>query len=347
MRKTIIAALIAVALSAPVQAMDFAAPEAPAQVADMVPREADSFAAGFWRVLRSASAILDPSLEEACKCCLKIGCVLILCAMVREFTPSVSLQAVDLAGVSAISAVILTSSVSLLRLGAETVTELSQYGKLLLPVMCASAAAKGAVSSSAALYMGTALFDAVLSSLMEHLLIPMLYLFLVLAIANAVFPEQTLSRIQKLLRWASEWVLKIILYLFCGYMAVTGVVSGAADANAVRAAKIAISGAVPVVGGILSDAAETVMVSAGILGSGAGIYGLLTVIALFCAPFLQLGVQYLFLKATAAIGTALGSGAPAQVVGDFASVLGLMLGMIGTQAVLLLVSTVCFMGGAG
>ena len=42
-------------------------------------------------------------------------------------------------------------------------------------------------------------------------------------------------------------------------MSITGVISGTVDAAALKAAKIGISGAVPVVGNIFADATETIV----------------------------------------------------------------------------------------
>ena len=156
-----------------------------------------------------------------------------------------------------------------------------------------------------------------------------------------------MARLGALVRFCSEWALKLGLYLFTGYMAVTGVVSGTADALAGKAAKLAVSGAVPVVGGILSDAADAVLLSAATLGSGAGVWGVLTILAVFLTPALRIGVQYLLLKLTAAAGEALGCGRCAGVVGDFAGVLGLLMALCWTQAVMLLITSVCFLKGMG
>ena len=73
-------------------------------------------------------------------------------------------------------------------------------------------------------------------------------------------------------------------------------IAGSADAVAIKAAKFAVSGMVPVVGGILSDAAETVLAGAAAVRSTAGVLGLLAILAITAAPFLKLGFQYLLLK---------------------------------------------------
>ena len=138
-----------------------------------------------------------------------------------------------------------------------------------------------------------------------------------------------------------------MLYIFTGYLSITGVITGTADAAAVKAAKLTISGAVPVVGGILSDASEAVIVGAGVMKNAVGVYGLLAVLALFITPFLQIGVQYLLLKLTAVLCGVFGVKEASALVEDFSSAMGLLLGMTGTISFLMLISTICFMKGMG
>jgi stage III sporulation protein AE len=138
-----------------------------------------------------------------------------------------------------------------------------------------------------------------------------------------------------------------VLYIFTGYMSITGVISGTADAAAVKAAKLTISGVVPVVGGILSDASETVILSAGIMKNAVGIYGLLAVAAMWITPFLTIGAQFLMLKLTAAVCGVFGVKEASDLIADFSAAMGLVLAMTGAVCFFLLVSIVCFMKGMG
>ena len=79
--------------------------------------------------------------------------------------------------------------------------------------------------------------------------------------------------------------------------------------------------------------------------SAAGAYGMTAVLAICIAPFLQIGVQYLLLKLTAALCGAFGVKQAAGVVEDFSGAMGLLLGMTGTVCIMLMVSLVCFMKG--
>ena len=344
-RRVLIFVLLVILLALPVRAMEFSAPAPPGSAAEYLPKEADSFGEGLWNVLKAAAQTLYPELREGIRCCLRVLCAVLLIAMVQQF--SAKKQALELASVAAVAGILLEPSAELMELGIETARELRSYGNLLLPVMASALAASGGVTASSALYVGTAAFDAVLSAAVTQVLVPLLGALLALSIANAAVGEELLGKLRELLRWCMEWALKLTLYLFTGYMTVTGVVSGTADAAAGKAAKIAISGAVPVVGGILSDATDAVLLSASVLGGGAGVWGILTVIAIFCAPAIGIGVRYLLLKVTGAVAASLGSGRSAALIGDFASAMGLLLALVSTQAVLLLISAVCFLRGGG
>ncbi len=175
----------------------------------------------------------------------------------------------------------------------------------------------------------------------------MVYLFLALAVANSAVGEDLLKRMRDFLKNSLSWCLKTILTIFTTYMSITGVVSGTTDAAALKATKVTISSVVPVVGGILSDASEAVLVSAGVMKSAAGTYGILAIMALFLEPFLRIGLHYLLLKATAALCGIFGTKEMTGLIEDFSSAMGLLLAMTGSVCLLLLISMICFLKGVG
>lgn len=342
--KFVLMLLLAVLTAQPVSAAELTAPKVPDSVSDVMPERAESFGEGLWDLIQATVGVLHPDLREAAGVCLGVIAAGVLLS-VLESLPGQTRQAVNLAGTVTIGAMLLRSTNALIHLGTKTVTQLSEYGKLLLPVMTAAMAAQGGITGSTALYMGTTLFNSILSSLISVLLIPLLYLYLALSVANSALGESRLKRLRDSLKWLMVWGLKIVLYVFTGYMGITGVVSGTTDAAALKAAKLTISGVVPVVGGILSDASEAVLVSAGVIKNSAGIYGLLAVLSICIGPFFRIGIHYLLVKATAAICGTFGSKQITELVGDFSASMGLVLAMTGSVCLLLLISTVCFLGG--
>lgn len=344
MRKAAIAVILIVLLTVPVSAMEFTAPEAPESAQELMPKEAQTFGEGLWQIVKSAIPLIQPAIAEAAKACLSLIAVVLLISLLQAM-PGDTSRMVELTGAITIGALLLQPANALIRLGIQTVSELSEYGKLLLPVMTAALAAQGGATTSAALYAGTAFFDAVLSTAISKLIAPMIYLFLCLAVANSAVGEDILKKLRDFIKWLMTWGLKIVLYIFTGYIGVTGVVSGTADAAAVKAAKLTISGVVPVVGSILSDASEAILIGAGVMKNAAGVYGLLAILAVWINPFIRIGVQYLLLKVTAAICGVFGTKSASGLINDFSTAMGMLLAMTGASCLLLLISTVCFMKG--
>ena len=346
MRKILMILSIAFMLALQVQAMELTAPTVPEYAEKFMPPQQESFLQGLLEVLRDALLAIRPDLKEAAAVCLSIVSVVIGISLLRTF-PGSSEKTVTLAGSIGIAVMLLKSSGSLINLAAKTVTEVSEYGKLLLPVMTAALAGQGGISTSAAIYAATAFFDALLTTIISNLLTPLIYIFLLLSVAGSAIGQDTIKKLRDTAKWAITWSLKTILYIYTGFIGITGVVSGTTDAVALKAAKLTISSVVPVIGGILSDASEAVLVGAGTLKNTAGIYGFFGIIAIWIGPFLQIGVHYLLLKAVGAVCSVFAGKEHTELIHDFSSAMGLLLAMTGTICLMLLISLVCYLKGVG
>lgn len=322
------------------------APLVPGVGAAVMPEDTASFGNALWKLLQNALSALNPDLVEASRVCLSVFALVMLIALIRLF-PGASEKTADLAGAAAIAALLLKSSDSLIRLSTATIREISEYGKLLVPVMSSALAAQGGITASTGLYAATMLFDSILSWFLSGLMIPGIYIYLAMATAKAATGDDLLKKLADFVKGICVWTLKTILYIFTGYMGITGVVSGTTDAAALKAAKLTISGAVPVVGGILSDASEAVLVGAGVVKNAAGIYGILALLAIFAGPFLRIGCHYLLLKVTGTLCSVFGTKRTTDLIEDFSSAMGLLLAVTGSVCLLQLITMVCFLQGVG
>ena len=324
--------------------MEFTAPEAPDTAKEYLDENTQTFTEGLLQIINNAVEKLSPSITEAVRICLSLIAVVFVGCIAAQFGKKVH-WIIDLVTILCSSLLLLRSSETMIAMACNSIIEMSEYGKLLLPVMTAALAAEGGGVTSAALYAGTAFFNSLLSTLISSVLVPLIYVYLCLCIADCATCEYILKQLKNLLKWAMTWLLKIVLYIFTGYLTITGVISGATDAAALKAAKLAISGAVPVVGSIISDASEAVLVSADFMKNAVGISGLLTIFAICIGPFIKIGCQYIFLKLSGGICSFFGESKATALIHDFSSAMGLLLAMSGTVCLLLLISTVCFMRG--
>ncbi len=344
MKKWLIVLLLISLVTVPVQAADYTAPAPPDDVQQLLPYETMSFGEGLWHVITSGFSAVYPNLTQCVGLCFRVTAIVLLLTLLQGF-PGSAAYAVELAGCIAIACILLTPADALVKEAVETIQDLAVYGKLLLPVMTGALAAQGGAGTAAALYAGTAAFNAVLGTLVSNILVPMVYIFLVLSVVNAAAKAEILDKMRHLIMSLSAKGLRTVLYVFTGYLTVTGVIGGATDQMTVRAAKLTIAGMVPVVGNIMADASEAILLSAGMVKGAVGVYGLWSALAIGIGPFLNIGMQYLALKATVAICGMFGNKKCCTLMGDFAAVMGLLLAMTGTMCLLLLISTVCFMKG--
>lgn len=346
MRKILLMVVLLVGMTLPVQALDLEAPSAPEAVEDLMPAETQSLGEGIWFIIKAAIKSFRPELAQGVRVCMSVTVLSIGTAVLKSF-PGRASTLIDMAGSVGAATLLLGSANTMIGAAAQVVEQLSDYGKLLLPVMTAAIAAQGGVSSATALYSGTAIFDAVLVTLISSLLVSMVYVYLTLSVADSILDGDILKRMRDFVKWLVTWCLKTVLYIFTGYMSITGVISGATDKAAVKAAKLTISGAVPVVGGIMSDASEAVLVSAGVVKSAAGVYGLWAIIAIAVGPFIRIGVLYLLLKLTAALCSVFAGKKMSELLQGFSTAMGLLLGMTGAVSLLFVISIVCFLKGVG
>lgn len=268
--------------------------------------------------------------------------VVLLCALVRNLRDASGDSSqpvyVSFAAVLAVTALGIGSLRSFVGLGSDAIADLSAFSKALLPTLAAALAASGRSITATGMYAAASLFCDILITLIDRVILPFVYLYVGASAAEAALSGVMMGRIAALIKWLVTNMLKFLLLGFTAYLSISGVISGSADSAAVKAAKTALSAAVPLVGSIISDASEAVLVSASILKSSAGIFGLLAVLAVCVSPFLNIGVNYLAYKGCAALASAIGGGNETKLIDDLGTALGMVLAMAASCALVLLIS---------
>ena len=296
----------------------------------------------FSRLWDSALDKLGEHFGSAAASAVKLVAIAALCSLAGTFGTQAAQQYVNLAGCLAVAAVAFTDAGAWIQQGAAAIEDLNTFSRALLPCLTATAAAGGMAGSAAAKYAATSLFMDVLITLSRSLLVPMAYALLAVKTAAAALENAALDSAGKLIKWAAVTVTTLVMTAFTLWLTLSGSISGAADALTAKAAKSAISAALPVVGGIISDAATTLVAGAGLLRSAVGVLGAAVVIAVCITPFLGLALRYLLYKAAAALSSAFAGGRLAGLIADVGTVFGLVLGVTGACAAMLFVSILSF-----
>ena len=220
---------------------------------------------------------------------------------------------------------------------AETLERLHVLSQLLLPAIGAAMTAAGGVVSASVRQVSTVFLSQVLIGLMQTLLLPLVYCLIGASAADVMLPDHHFKAIASAIQKVVTWALTACVVLYTGYLAVGGAVAGSTDRLAMQATRSAISAAVPVVGGIISDASGVVLAGAETIKNAMGVAGLLAVLGICMGPFVSLLVQFMLFKAVSFLAGVLG-GAVAAYLDAIGNAYALLLGMVGTGALVLIIS---------
>lgn len=295
---------------------------------------------GMGKILENTAGSVEDLLKTGLRSALIILIIAILCAVVHAVYGGDNPNYVVLAGVLAISAVAVSDVSAFIGLGKATLDDLNTFSKVLLPTLTAAATASGAVTSAAAKYAATVLFMDVMMTFASNAVMPLIYAYTAASIAGAAMGGDGLTGASNLLKWMTTTLLTGMMIVFVAYLTLTGVISGATDAVTTRVAKTTISTVLPIVGGIISDAAETVVAGASILRNAIGIFGLFAVIAICLVPFLRLGIHYIFYKVAAGLSATISDGRLSKLVGAIGTAFGMTLGLVGATAMMMFFSII-------
>lgn len=355
MRKCVIALLLAVLLTGGAAAADVLQEEAgilgadkledvlPAEAAEALegvsPLEQADFAGGMKQILSGALKGLGGWARQGARVAAALLAVTLLCGMGDGYGGA----AARMAGCLGIAGICTSSLYGMIALARETLDGLGNFSALLLPVLSSALTASGGVTSGGAIYAGATLLISVLTGLIRSFLIPCVYCYLLLATAQYAIGDDRLECLRELAGWTVKTALRAAVAAFTAYLTLTGLLAGTADTLTLKAAKSVISTAIPVVGGMISEASQAVLTSAALIRGSAGVFGLLAVLAMGLGPFLQIAVQYLALRVTAALSGFLAVQEHTKLLSCAADAMGYMLAMTGSAMLMVIVAVCAFL----
>ncbi len=183
---------------------------------------------------------------------------------------------------------------------ADIITTSGNFMLLYVPVISGLLIASGKAASGA-MYSGLMVYVA--SAVMQitvRLVVPLLKCIMSLSVVSSACDKIRLGGVVGLFRKASRFILTFCMSLFVAFLTMRSIVTAAADSLANRAVKFAVSSFVPLVGGALSDAYQTVISCVTVLRSGVGA----AAIAAIFAVFIPVAVRCAVWQAAAAVGAA-------------------------------------------
>ncbi len=291
------------------------------------------------RLMDRARTELIERTKEELRETTQIIAIAVVCAVAESCCSEARIA--EILSLTACAAVVMLTTGSMDSLTGElteTIRLLCDYARAALPAVFTASAVSGAVVSAGAKYAAVNLCLNVMMELLQRITIPLIYAYLALCISRCACPNPVLSAAASVLKWICVTVMTLLTTGIGAYISLTGALTGGADAIAVKGTKTVIASALPVVGGILSDAASVVLASASVIKSSAGCFALVGICAMCLGPFVLIGVRMLLLRLCAAIASAIEGKRMAVLLGDLSSALGMMLGVLGAMTIMLFIS---------
>ena len=214
-----------------------------------------------------------------------------LCCIIGIIILSASLEAVKCGG-EADSALTLVTSLCAVSVAAppilsltadlaETVSASSGFMLLYVPVISGLMISSGRAASGT-MYGGVMVLvsNAVLQ-ITSRVVVPLLKCVMSLSVVSSACSGVRFDGVAELFRKASRLILTFCMSIFAAFLTMRTIVCAAADSIGDRAVKFAVSSFVPLVGGALSDAYQTVVSCVSLLKSGVGAAAIAAVFAMF------------------------------------------------------------------
>lgn len=123
--------------------------------------------------------------------------------------------------------------------------------------------------------------------LVKNIIIPLITFSFILSIVSNLSSGIELNKLSDLSRKIIIYIISIGFTIFIGVLTIYGF-SNKIDGLSIRTAKFAVDKFIPIVGGFLSDAVDTVISSSAILKNGIGIIGLSVLILIIMTPLVKI-----------------------------------------------------------
>ena len=134
-------------------------------------------------------------------------------------------------------------------------------------------------------------------------------------------------------------VLSFVAAAFSAVLGLKSLLAGSADTLASKGIKLALSSAVPIVGGALSDAYSSIIGSVSLLKSTVGVFGVIAVVMIDLPVVLQLTARIILLKLLGVLSSSMGDDTTGEVLDTLSSALTVINAAVIFTAALFIIST--------
>lgn len=275
--------------------------------------------------------------------------VIILCSITDSMHDSGNMLAgtFNTVGVLACSGIICTSFATVMEGSKTAIKAFSAFLTVYIPSFAGIMAAGGQTATAAAYNATITVASQLISQLFGTLIFPLSSCIMGISIAGAINPDLKINSIAEAAKKLVNWSLGLLMAVFTGLLSVQGFVAAAADSVSMRAIKFTVSGAVPIVGGAVSEALQTVKGSMNLLKSTTGSFGIIASVSVMLPMVLSVVLFRAALIISSAISDSFGTSRLNVLLKSGENVLAIVIAVMVCFWLLAMISTALMLAISG
>ena len=172
-----------------------------------------------------------------------------------------------------------------------------------------------------------------------NIIMPLCGAFSAFGVSASLSPELKLIKLADMIKKLTIGVLSFVAAAFSAVLGLKSLLAGSADTLASKGIKLALSSAVPIVGGALSDAYSSIIGSVSLLKSTVGVFGVIAVVMIDLPVVLQLTARIILLKLLGVLSSSMGDDTTGEVLDTLSSALTVINAAVIFTAALFIIST--------
>ena len=133
------------------------------------------------------------------------------------------------------------------------------------------------------------------------------------------------------------------MMIFTGVLGLSGLAAGTVDGLAAKSVKMAAGNFIPLVGGYISDAFDSILGAGMILRSSIGIFGVIAVAMIIIVPALRILIMSFLFKLAGAVLQPFSNDEFSNALSDFSSVLTLLFALVVVTGLLFFFLIICIL----
>ncbi|MCU9613839.1 stage III sporulation protein AE [Caldibacillus lycopersici] len=177
-----------------------------------------------------------------------------------------------------------------------------------IPLLLALIATSGGIISGGFFHPVILFLTDISGIFVKNIVLPLLFLSTLLSIVSTLTEHYKATQLAQLLRNWSIGLLGVFMTVFLSVVSIQGATTAVADGVAIKTAKFVTGNFIPVVGRMLTDAADTVISASVLMKNTIGIAGVGILLLLIMFPALKILMIAFIFKFAAALLQPLGGG---------------------------------------